>query len=105
MLTIPRPVWNFADVVDDVNYFFANIAPIDTSEHWRFHTVGFSGGVSRQPGGYRIHIIDLNGRVIRDVSNVKGGLYQADVSTLSKGMYILQIQHGETKEQRKFIRE
>ncbi|MCK7555134.1 hypothetical protein MKQ70_08990 [Chitinophaga sedimenti] len=48
VFTIPNPGWNFANVHTDINYFFANIAPIDTSEHWRFHTVGFSGGVGRQ---------------------------------------------------------
>lgn len=48
VLTIPRPAWNFADIVNDVNTFFGSITPIDTSEHWRFHTVGFSGGVGRQ---------------------------------------------------------
>ncbi|NII25331.1 T9SS type A sorting domain-containing protein [Pseudoflavitalea sp. X16] len=31
----------------DINYFFTHIAPIDTSDHSKFHVEGLSGGVQR----------------------------------------------------------
>ncbi|WP_173003018.1 T9SS type A sorting domain-containing protein [Chitinophaga sp. SYP-B3965] len=34
----------------DINYFFANIEAIDTTDHSRFHIVGVSGGVGRMWG-------------------------------------------------------
>lgn len=36
------------NLTTDINYFFEHIAPIDTGDHSKFHTVGFSGGVGRQ---------------------------------------------------------
>ncbi|RPD42137.1 T9SS type A sorting domain-containing protein [Chitinophaga barathri] len=33
--------------ISDINYLFNHIAPIDTSEHWRFHVEGLSFGVGR----------------------------------------------------------
>lgn len=35
------------DYAADINYFFQNIAPIDTSDHTKFHIEGLSGGVGR----------------------------------------------------------
>lgn len=53
VLTIPNPTPGSPNSASlamavDIYYFFNNITPIDTSEHWRFHTVGFSEGVARQ---------------------------------------------------------
>jgi hypothetical protein len=38
------------DYASDINYFFANICPIDTSDHSKFHIMGLSGGVGRMWG-------------------------------------------------------
>lgn len=48
VFTIPNTsnMWMGA-YVSDINYFFSHIAPIDTSEHWRFHIEGLSFGVGR----------------------------------------------------------
>lgn len=39
-----------ADYASDINYFFANVAPIDTADHNLFHISGISGGVGRMWG-------------------------------------------------------
>ncbi|WP_295127671.1 T9SS type A sorting domain-containing protein [uncultured Chitinophaga sp.] len=54
---------------------------------------------------YRIAIADINGRLHKAENGVKNVLYQADVSGLKAGVYILTVEGGGTREQRKFIKE
>lgn len=54
---------------------------------------------------YRIGILDMNGRLQKVASNVKNVVYQADVTGLKAGIYILTVEGEGTREQRKFIKE
>ncbi|NII28953.1 T9SS type A sorting domain-containing protein [Pseudoflavitalea sp. X16] len=39
--------YSLAAYANDINYFFQHIAPIDTSDHTKFHMEGLSGGVAK----------------------------------------------------------
>ena len=51
----------------------------------------------------RLAVIDINGRVLNEItlSNLE---YSLDVSSLTKGVYFLEIQSGESKSTKKFIK-
>lgn len=60
VLTIPHNSATFmANYAADINYFFANIAFIDTSDYSRFHMEGLSGGVGRM-WGFMTNLQDHN---------------------------------------------
>ncbi|QXP78915.1 MULTISPECIES: T9SS type A sorting domain-containing protein [Winogradskyella] len=51
----------------------------------------------------RLSIVDVNGRVLSDI-NILNIDYSLDVTTLVKGVYFLEIQSGESKSIKKFIK-
>ena len=59
ILTLPHNAgFSTGAYADDIEFFFANIAPIDTSNHRRFHIEGLSAGANniwRYLGNYGGH--------------------------------------------------
>ncbi|WP_179007633.1 T9SS type A sorting domain-containing protein [Winogradskyella forsetii] len=51
----------------------------------------------------KLTIVDIKGRVLNDIQ-LSNSEYTLDVSTLTKGVYFLEIQSGESKSTKKFIK-
>ncbi len=51
----------------------------------------------------KLTIVDINGRVLNDIQ-LSNSEYTLDVSTLTKGVYFLEIQSGASKSTKKFIK-
>jgi hypothetical protein len=96
ILRMANPVTTVADRSNQVMQIGLHPNPARNSV---MVTPGFSGDP------YRITITDAMGRVYRVVNNIRHANYTLDVGSLKTGVYIIQVDNGKERIQKKLIKE